>query len=89
MRTPLAEWHEADAIVAEADRHRPEAIADRSDYDVDGGLLRPGRGCRAFKRAAIVFRRLLTRPPLRPFSRLARRLASLRARPPSRPRATA
>ena len=35
------------------------------------------------------FLRLLTRPPLRPFMRLARRLASLRTRPPSLPSATA
>jgi hypothetical protein len=33
--------------------------------------------------------RLLTRPPLRPFSRLARCLASLRTNPPSLPRGQA
>jgi hypothetical protein len=38
---------------------------------------------------AILFLRLFTRPPLRPFSRLARLLAALRTKPPNRPRATA
>jgi hypothetical protein len=40
-------------------------------------------------RTAMVFLRLLTNPPLRPFSLLARFLASLRTRPPRRPSATA
>src|SRR5215831_16410703 len=79
---------EADAAVAQADNSVAEASADRRNHDFDD-FLRPGRGRRALRRAAILFLRLLTRPPLRPFSRLARRLASLRTRPPSLPSATA
>ncbi len=78
-----------DSSIAERDRLRPEARADRCNHDFDDFLLRPGRGRRALRRAAIRFLRLLTRPPLRPFSRLARCLASLRTNPPSRPSATA
>jgi hypothetical protein len=78
-----------ESSIAERDRLRPEARADRCNHDFDDFLLRPGRGRRALRRAAICFLRLLTRPPLRPFSRLARCLASLRTNPPSRPSATA
>src|SRR5271170_7179360 len=52
-------------------------------------LRRPGRGRRALRLAAKVFLRLLTRPPLRPFSLLASFLALLRTKPPNRPSATA
>ena len=47
------------------------------------------RGSRALRRQARVLRRLLANPPFRPFSRFASRLASLRARPPNLPSATA
>ena len=79
----------ADSGVAKRDRPRSEPGADRRDQDFDDFLPRPGRGRRALRRAAIRFLRLFTRPPLRPFARLARRLASLRTNPPSRPSATA
>jgi len=52
-------------------------------------LRRPGRGRRALRRTARVFLRLLTKPPVRPFSWLARCLAVLRTSPPNRPSATA
>ena len=79
----------SDPSIAERYGLRSKPPADRSDHDFDDFLLRPGRGRRALRRAAILFLRLLTKPPLRPFSRLARCLASLRTEPPSRPSATA
>jgi hypothetical protein len=65
-----------------------EACAN-SLYQQIQSLRRPGRGRRALRLAAKVFLRLLTRPPMRPFSLLASFLASLRTNPPSRPSATA
>ncbi len=62
---------------------------DRGDHGAHVLLRRPGRGRRALPLAAIAFLRLLTRSPLRPFSLLARFLAALRTRRPSRPSATA
>ncbi len=79
----------ADATVSETNRPIAEARPDQRDHFLDDFLARPGRGRRALRRAAIRFLRLLTSPPLRPFSRFARCLAALRTRPPSRPSATA
>ena len=76
-------------MVAQTNGPVAEPGADGSDYDFDEFFRRPGRGRRALRRAAISFLRLLTRPPLRPFSRLARRLTSLRTSPPNLPKATA
>ena len=88
LRAYAAAPGEADAAVAQANGAFAEASADRGNYAFDD-LLRPGRGRRALRRAASCFLRLLTRPPLRPLARLARRLASLRTNPPSLPSATA
>jgi hypothetical protein len=76
-------------MVAQANGAIAESGADCGDYGFDDFFWRPGRGRRALRRTAIVFLRLLTTPPLRPFSRLATRLASLRTSPPNLPRATA
>src|SRR6516162_10798956 len=62
---------------------------DRRDCRVHPFLRRPGLGRRALRLTAIVFLRLLTSPPLRPFCLLARFLAALRTKPPNRPSATA
>src|SRR5438132_10679900 len=66
-----------------------EACTDRGYRRAHPLLRRPGLGRSALRLAAIVFLRLLTRPPLRPFSLLARFFASLRTKPPNRPSATA
>src|SRR5271169_164427 len=76
-------------MVAPANGPLAEPGADCGDYGGDDFFRRPGRGRRALRRTAMVFLRLLTRPPLRPFSLLARFLASLRTSPPRRPSATA
>jgi hypothetical protein len=78
-----------DAEIAKTDSAFSEACADRGYRRAHPLLRRPGLGRRALRLAAIVFLRLLTRPPLRPFCMLARFLASLRTRPPNRPSATA
>jgi hypothetical protein len=85
---PAAASGKTDAALAQTNRNSAKAGADRSNHAFDD-FLRPGRGRRALRRAASLFLRLLTRPPLRPFARLARCLASLRTDPPSRPSATA
>jgi hypothetical protein len=63
--------------------YRPLAVAraDQHHHPIHELFRRPGRGRRALRRAAMAFLRLLTKPPLRPFSRLACRLASLRTSP--------
>jgi hypothetical protein len=71
--SPIAKWPKGPRNRAIADRHR---------------LRRPRRGRRALRRQASVFRWLLADPLLRPFSRFARCLASLRTRPPNLPSAT-
>src|ERR1700722_5306882 len=81
--------NEPDAAVSSTNCRITEPRTDRRDYDFDEFFRRPGRGRRALRRAAIFFFRLLTKPPLRPFSVLARCLASLRTKPPNRPSATA
>src|SRR5271163_1614998 len=78
-----------DAAIAPSNRQLPIPRTDEFNQEIDGFLRRPGRGRRALRRTAIVFLRLLTSPPLRPFSLFARFLASLRTRPPKRPSATA
>jgi hypothetical protein len=77
------------STVTEADSQVAEARANHRDHHVQIFLRRPGRGRRALRLTARVFLRLLTRPPLRPFSLLARFLAALRTKPPRRPSATA
>ncbi len=79
----------ADAAIAPSNRQLSISGTDELDQEIDGFLRRPGRGRRALRRAAAVFLRLLTKPPLRPFSRLARCWASLRTSPPSLASATA
>src|SRR5262245_49594681 len=66
-----------------------EPCVDRGYRRAHPFLRRPGLGRRALRLTAIVFFGLLTSPPLRPFSLLARFLASLRTAPPNRPSATA
>jgi hypothetical protein len=87
LRLPAS--NKPDAAVSPTNGTIAEPRADRRDYGFDEFFRRPGRGRRALSRAAIFFLRLLTKPPLRPFSRLARCLASLRTSPPNLPRATA
>ena len=79
----------ADTAIAPSNRRLSITGTDDLDQEIDGFLRRPGRGRREFRRAAAVFMRLLTKPPLRPFSLLARFLASLRTSPPNLPSATA
>ena len=52
-------------------------------------MRRPGRGRRAIEAGGKPLFAAFDQPPLRPLTRLARRLASLRTRPPSLPSATA
>src|ERR1700722_4636611 len=73
--------NEPDAAVSSTNCRITEPRTDRRDYDFDEFFRRPGRGRRALRRAAIFFFRLLTKPPLRPFSRVASCLASLRTSP--------
>src|SRR5271169_4209778 len=70
-----------DATIAPSNRQLPIPRTDEFNQEIDGFLRRPGRGGRALRRAAAVFLRLLTKPPLRPFSLLARFLASLQLDP--------
>jgi hypothetical protein len=79
----------ADAAITPSNRQLSITGTDELDQEIDGFLRRPGRGRRALRRDAAVFLRLFTRPPLRPFSLLARCLASLPTSPPSLPNATA
>src|ERR1700730_12690302 len=78
-----------DSTVTEPDSQVSEAGANPRDHRVQTFFRRPGRGRRALRLAASVFLRLWTRPPFRPFCLFARFLASLRTKPPNRPRATA
>jgi hypothetical protein len=71
----------ADSAITAADSPISEAGANRGDRRAHPFFRCPGRGRRALRREAILFLRLFTRSPLRPFSRLARRLASLQHPP--------
>jgi hypothetical protein len=73
---PLSASKKMNAVVASTNGTFTKSRTYNFDQEIQS-LRRPGLGRRALRLAAKVFLRLLTNPPLRPFSLLARFLASL------------